>query len=380
MFRNLKCKNTLLCELSVVFIPLLIAAVGIIAFLLIPNEGVGAAVMLISLIVALIPLIKNAILAFSLDFTLTSLRNWQKDRLSFETDINGVTASEVEKAITERALNWGVKQESQNGAMLTLYKQTKTLNDIVKVVHQTLIVYNLPTLTYEDYKAKLDEVKKQGANFNKGKDEEDTAIALLFLCDRVEQTVINSVRDDYDFLDDDKGVILPIVYDALTRQYYLDALYEYNFIVKTTKNYLLDSIKRIVFGGKLPLENNDRFDYSNEISIWQDKTLGELLDDIKEQEKKDKLFVQNLAEQLADGGVLYRAEEEVLHLKYNGKLASFVVFPDEEKPNEIVLWVADIWDHPKQSEISEEDQEILKQMAVDYFKSQGKTASFDDEE
>ena len=67
----------------------------------------------------------NSYKIFSLDFTISCLRNWQKDRLSFETDINGATVSEVEKAITERASNWGIKQENQNGAVLTLYKKTK---------------------------------------------------------------------------------------------------------------------------------------------------------------------------------------------------------------------------------------------------------------
>ena len=377
MFRNLKCKNTLLCELSVVFIPLLIAAVGIIAFILIPDEGVGAAVMLISLIGALIPLIKNAILAFSLDFTLTSLRNWQKDRLSFETDINGATVSEVEKAITERASNWGIKQENQNGAVLTLYKKTKTLNDITKVIHQILVVYSMPTLTFDDYKAKLDGLKKQGANFNKGNDEEDTAIALLFLCDRVEQAVLNSVRDDCDFIDDEKGVVLPIIYDALTRQYYLNAYYEYNFIVKSTKNYLLDSIKKIVFGGRFPIENNDRFDYSNEISVWQDKTLGELIDDIKEEEKKEKQYIKNIAEQLTDGHALFC--DDTLYIKHNGKLASYDVIPDEEKPNEVWLWTMDSWNYPVESEISKKDMAVLEQIATDYFKAKGQNVVFDPE-
>ena len=377
MFRNLKLKNTILCELSVVFIPLLIAAVGIIAFILIPNEEVGAAVMLISLIGALIPLIKNAILAFSLDFTLTSLRNWQKDRLSFETDINGATVSEVEKAITERASNWGIKQENQNGAVLTLYKKTKTLNDITKVIHQILVVYSIPTLTFDDYKAKLDELKKQGANFNKGNDEEDTAIALLFLCDRVEQAVLNSVRDDCDFIDDEKGVVLPIIYDALTRQYYLNAYYEYNFIVKSTKNYLLDSIKKIVFGGRFPIENNDRFDYSNEISVWQDKTLGELIDDIKEEEKKEKQYIKNIAEQLTDGHALFC--DDTLYIKHNGKLASYDVIPDEEKPNEVWLWTMDSWNYPVESEISKKDMAVLEQIATDYFKAKGQNVVFDPE-
>lgn len=377
MFRNLKCKNTLLCELSVIFIPLLIAAVGIIAFILIPDEGVGAAVMLVSLIVALIPLIKNAILAFSLDFTLTSLRNWQKDRLSFETDINGATVSEVEKAITERASNWGIKQENQNGAVLTLYKKTKTLNDITKVIHQILVVYSMPTLTFDDYKAKLDELKKQGANFNKGNDEEDTAIALLFLCDRVEQAVLNSVRDDCDFIDDEKGVVLPIIYDALTRQYYLNAYYEYNFIVKSTKNYLLDSIKKIVFGGRFPIENNDRFDYSNEISVWADKTLGELIDDIKEEEKKEKQYIKNIAEQLTNGHALFC--DDTLYIKHNGKLASYDVIPDEEKPNEVWLWTMDSWNYPVESEISKKDMAVLEQIATDYFKAKGQNVVFDPE-
>ncbi len=378
MFRNLKCKNTILCELSFIIIPLLLIVAGFVALAVIPNDEIGSIVLIVCFILGGVSLVLNARHIFTIDFTLTSLRNWQKDRLSFETDINGATVSEVEKAITERASNWGIKQENQNGAVLTLYKKTKTLNDITKVIHQILVVYSMPTLTFDDYKAKLDELKKQGANFNKGNDEEDTAIALLFLCDRVEQAVLNSVRDDCDFIDDEKGVILPIVYDGLSRQYYLNAYYEYNFIVKSTKNYLLDSIKKIVFGGRFPIENNDRFDYSNEISVWQDKTLGELIDDIKEEEKKEKKYIKNIAEQLTDGQVLFH--DDMLYLKHDGKLASYLVLPKEENPNEVFLWDVDVWEVPKMREISKKDQEILKQMATDYFKSQNKIAVFDIEE
>ena len=375
MFRNLKCKNTILCELSFIIIPLLLIVAGFVALAVIPNDEIGSIVLIVCFILGGVSLVLSARHIFTIDFTLTSLRNWQKDRLSFETDINGATVSEVEKAITERASNWGIKQENQNGAVLTLYKKTKTLNDITKVIHQILVVYSMPTLTFDDYKAKLDELKKQGANFNKGNDEEDTTIALLFLCDMAEQTALNSVRDDCDFIDDEKGVVLPIIYDALTRQYYLNAYYEYNFIVKSTKNYLLDSIKKIVFGGGFPIENNDRFDYSNEISVWQDKTLGELIDDIKANDIKEKEFVKNTAEQLSDGQFLFREDE--LYVKYYDKLALFMAFPDEEKPQIMLLWEPDSWEYPKKTEISKKDQEILKQMATDYFKSQNKIAVFD---
>jgi hypothetical protein len=375
MFRNLKCKNTNLCELSVIFIPLLIIIAGTIAFILIPNEGIGSAVMLVSLIAALIPLVRNVVHIFSLDITLTSLRNWQKDRLSFETDINGLAAQEVEKAITARALKWGKEQQNPDGASLTLYKKTKTFNELLPAVHQKLIVYSLQNLTFEDYKVKLAQAQKENL---KNKSGEETAVALIFLCDRVEQSVLNCVREDCGYNEDEETVVIPLVYDGLTRQYYFNAFYEYNLFVKSTKNYLLDSIKKVVFGGKLPLENNDRFDYSNEISVWQDKILGDLLDDIKANDKKDKEFVKNTAEQLTDGQTLFH--DDTLYVKHNGKLASYYAFYEEKNPNDITLWSADSWDYPKETEISKKDKAVLGKIAIDYFEAQGKKATFDPEE
>jgi hypothetical protein len=366
-----------MCELSVLFIPLLITIAGTIAFILIPDEGVGSAVMVVSLIAALIPLVKNIVNIFSLDFTLTSLRNWQKDRLSYDTDINGTTAAEVEKAIIERASNWGVQQENQNGAVLTRCKKTKTYNEVTKVVHQTLIVYSMPTLTFDDYKAKLAEAKNITVLPSLNEDTEG-AVAVMFISDRVEQAVIKSVRADYDGIEDKMAVILPIVYDGLSRQYYLNSLYEASVFVKPTKNYILNSIKKIVFGGRFPIENNDRFDYSNEISVWADKTLGELIDDIKEEEKKEKQFIKNTAEQLTDGQTLFH--DDTLYVKYNGKLASYYAFYEEEIPNDISLWSADSWDYPMETEISKKDKAVLEKIAIDYFESQGKKATFDPEE
>jgi hypothetical protein len=75
----------------------------------------------------------------------------------------------------------------------------------------------------------------------------------MFLCDRVEQAVLSSVRADYGYSQDDNAIILPLVYDASMRQYHYNACFEYNLIIKPAKNYLLKSIKKVVFGGRLPL-------------------------------------------------------------------------------------------------------------------------------
>ncbi|MBR2447887.1 MAG: hypothetical protein IKB29_02770 [Clostridia bacterium] len=378
MFRNLKCKNTLLCEGAYLFWPIMAGIGAFLAYFVIPNEDISIWVIGSLLAYALIGFISKAKTSFNLDFILTNLRLWQKDRLSFETDINGVPASEVEKAITARALKWGKAEENQNGAVLTRYKKTTTFTDLPKAVHQQLIVYTFSTLTHEEYSAKLENANAQADNLVLGKKDEESAVAIIFLCDRVDGAVLANVREDCNYTDDG-NLVLPVVYDALTKQYHLNALYEYFvFSVMTTKNYLLNSIKKIVFSGKLPLDNNDRFDYSNEISVWQDKTLGELIDDIKEEEKKEKQYIKNIAEQLTDGQVLFH--DDMLYLKHDGKLASYLVLPEEENPNEVFLWDVDVWEVPKMREISKKDQEILKQMATDYFKSQNKIAVFDIEE
>ena len=374
MFRNLKCKNTILCELSFIVLPLIMAVAGVLGYNFIKNEEIAAAVLVLSLVVSLVLFVTNLKTIIHIDVTLSMLRNWQQDRLSFETDINGTNFSDVEKAISERASKWGIAQEIQNGAVLEFYKKTKTPYDMIKIVHQKLIVYSMPTLTYEDYCAKLEEVKKSAYIMSEGKSDEVSATAVIFLTDRTDQTVLSSVRKDDSMDDDENGIVIPVVYDALSRQYYFDAFYEYNLFVKATKNYLLDSIKKVVFGGKLPLENNDRFDYSNEISIWQDKSLGELLDDMKESEKREKQFVKDTYEQLMDGQMLYK--DETLYIKHNGKLAAFITC-EEDKPNEVLLFDFNLWEYPRETEISKKDQNALRQLAIDYFSARGKRAIFD---
>lgn len=373
MFRNLKCKNTILCELSFIILPVLIAIAGVVGFKFIPNENIAAAVVLLSSIIALITFFIKFKIAIHVDVTLSMLRNWQNDRLSFETNINGTNFLDVKKAISARALKWGKVQESQDDAVLILYRKTKTPYDMIKIVHQKLIIYSMPILTYEDYCAKVEEVNKCAYAMNDGKSDEASATAVIFLTDRADQTVLGKVRSE-DTMDED-GVVVPLVYDALSRQYFFNALCEYNLFVKSTKNYLLDSIKKVVFGGKLPLENNDRFDYSNEISIWQDKTLGELIDDIKESNNKEKQFVKDTAEQLMDGQALY--QDETLYIKHNGKLAAFITCEEEDKPNDVFLIDFNLWEYPRETEISKKDQAVLKQMATDYFNARGKMVVFD---
>lgn len=378
MFRNLKCKNTILCELSFLALPLIVAFAGVLGYNFITNEEIGAAVLVLSLVVSLVLFVTNLKTIIHIDVTLSMLRSWQKDRLSFETDINGTNFSDVEKAISKRASKWGITQESQNGAVVEYYKKTKIPYDMIKIVHQKLIIYSMPILTYDDYCAKLEEIKKSAYIMSEGKSDEVTATAVLFLTDRADQTVLSSVRKDDAMDENENGIIIPVVYDALSRQYYFDAFYDYNLFVKATKNYLLDSIKKVVFGGKLPLENNNRFDYSNEISIWQDKTLGELIDDMKESEKREKQFVKDTAEQLMDGQMLYK--DETLYIKHNGKLAAFMTFEEEDKPNDVFLFELDLWQYPRETEISKKDQNALRQLAIDYFSARGKTAVFDIED
>ena len=350
------------------------AVAGVLGYNFIKNEEIAAAILVLSMVVSLVLFITNLKKIIHIDVTLSMLRNWQKDRLSFETDINGTNFSDVEKAISERASKWGIAQEVQNGAVLEFYKKTKTPYDMIKIVHQKLIVYSMPTLTYEDYCAKLEEVKKSAYIMSEGKSDEVSATAVIFLTDRIDQTVLSSVRKDDSMDDDENGIVIPVVYDALSRQYYFDAFYEYNLFVKATKNYLLDSIKKVVFGGKLPLENNDRFDYSNEISIWQDKSLGELLDDMKESEKREKQFVKDTYEQLMDGQMLYK--DETLYIRHNGKLAAFMTF-EEDNPNDVFLFELDLWQYPRETEISKKDQNALRQLAIDYFSARGKMVVFD---
>ncbi len=378
MFRNLKLKNTFLCELAFLFEPAILVIAALLAHFFIPNENVSVLVWGSCLAASFVIFILRIKTSFSADIILTNLRLWKKDRLSFETDINGASLAEVEKAITTRALKWGKSEENQNGAVMTCYKKVRTLSDLPKIVHQKLVIYTAPTLTYEDYSAKLEKAKKEADTLTSGKKDEESAVAVIFLCERAEQSVLDKVRADCDYTEHD-NIVLPLVYDAFSKKYYFNALYEYLvFIIMTTKNYLLNSIKKVVFGGKLPLENNDRFDYSNEISVWYDKTLGELLDDIKETDKKDKQFVKDTAEQLSDGQVLYH--DESLYLKHKGKLASYLVVIEEDKPDDVYLWDVDIWDYPNQTDISKKDQEALKKMATDYFATQGKRALFDIEE
>lgn len=373
MFRNLKLKNTRTCEVSLVLPCIVTLIIGFLCLILIPNEAIASLSMIGSMILALIFLLPNSYKIFSLDFTISCLRNWQKDRLSFFTDINGTSRAQVEVQITQRILNWGSVQPIENGAVLNYYKKTKPISGLDKKIHKTIMVFSTPTLTYEDYRKTLENASKYAENFIVNKKDEASTVGIIFLADHTEQAVLNKVREDY--IVEEKYILLPLVYDGVSQQYYFDALYDYNLFGKSSKNYLLDSIKKVVFGGKLPLENNDRFDYSNEISKWQDKTLGDLLDDIKEQIKKDKNFAKDTAEQLLDGQVLYH--DEALYIKHNGSLACFITFTEEDTPNKVSIWSIDVWEYPKQTEISKKDLAVLKQIAIDYFKMQNKEVEFD---
>lgn len=375
MLEKFKLKNTVCCELLFVVPPVGMLLVGVAAVVLTQAHVVGVGVLLASMIGTLVYIVRSLSLISSADITLSCLRNWQKDRLWYRTSANGTTRKEAEEIISARLLKWGNHREPVGEALLMRHKKRRPFTGFYKVVDQGVLLYSVERLTDSVYQKIMAEANRAAKAIKEKGEDTASAVAVILLADRVERAVLNQVRKTPDYED---WIVLPCVFDAASQQYHLDGLYDYNLFGKPVKNDALDLLVKIVFGGDLPLEENNQMDYSNPIAQWQEKTMADLILDFKEENQKEKKLIEEAAQQLKDGQLLYH--EENFYLKHADRLAVYTAFLDEEEPQKVYVMTDLNWSYPKPMPISKKDQEILKEMVRAHYSAQQIEVEFDDDE
>lgn len=140
------------------------------------------------------------------------------------------------------------------------------------------------------------------------------------------------------------------------------------------KNRGIRLIKRIVFGGRIPLRDNHNHvtpieDMDIEKSLWD--FWKELAKEAKDSNKK----INKRMASMSDGQIIL--EEDLLYLKLDNRAVCLWVDRDDEKKTAEVESVTH-WSYPKANPIGKKTNAEIKSAIIRYFSNQGYTVLFEE--
>ena len=366
--------DTTLCLLIFLLPPVILCAVGFILL------GIGFEIIgIILLVIDLIYLIIIFPYLFSGEILLSIIEEWKKDRLWY-----ALTQSNDE--IIARARRHGkpfASFEASQAPLLVQNKKQHSLTIFWSDIIKTVIVYkteNLDDLTYRKIFASARQLQSQTYSPHKhsifmSKDENDApvchAISLIILADKVGEAVIKAVRDLPDF---EESALVPCIVDNAQKRVYFDGLKDpvvSGMSGSTPKNLAIKMISKIVFGGKLPLKDNDQFDYSRIDNNLLEKTLLEFISELRNESKNSKAQSFKIAKIMVYDEI--KLNQDTLYVKLGERVAEFSVLEDEDASN-LGIISEDFWLYPKKQKISKKDKKELRERITNFYA--GKTVEF----
>lgn len=196
---------------------------------------------------------------------------------------------------------------------------------------------------------------------------------MIIIAGQVDFYLPQKIRKTPEFND---TAVMPCAIDLYAKRCYFDGMRDISFGEAPIKNRTIKLIIKTVFNGKLPLKNNENFDYELMDPKILEMTLGEMHAEFKKVGVELDADAKKMGKTLNDGEE--RLKDDFLYLKQGEKLAVYTVFEDEEDPSKIEISTDEFWSYPKHSQISKVDKEILKRRTEKFFSD--KKIVFIDEE
>ncbi len=386
--KNIKMKNPNLC-VFVLFLPvILITLLGIVAMLVF-SEEIGIPCFLVAVVLDLVYLIKNFVEIMSIGLMAEQVSNWQKTRLWFDIGNENETAQEIAQRITERCKSHGKEKQVKTDCpelVSIRYKRYRSLMLDVAASEKIVLLYRTDYLDSNTYsnimqsaKSAVKEMKCKVTDLNFLEKEQKkapviTAAAMIIIADSIDFNLPQKIRKTPEFTE---TAVMPCAIDLTAKRCYFDGMRDLSFGGSApVKNRTIKLIVKTVFNGKLPLKNNENFDYDILDRNATEVTLAELHKSYKEADAENSADIKRMGKTLGDGDV--RIKDGFLYLKHGERLAVFGVFEDEDNPTVVEIGTDDFWSYPKKSKISKNDTAILKKRTKEFFKD--KKVSFIDGE
>ncbi|MBQ8338400.1 MAG: hypothetical protein IJY33_04580, partial [Oscillospiraceae bacterium] len=368
--KKIKLTNPILCQL-VLYLPLLIICLMVILLLSL-ETAVSVIIGVVFLLFGIVYLLCTAAILFSCEITLTIIENWKKDRLWF-------SQTQTSDQIIARANGFGkpfAEFSASQAPLLVQNKKTYSKTVLWSSIIRTVVVYkaeNLDELTYRKIFASAKQIETQTYSPHKRsifmtKDENKApvchATALIILADRADEVVTASIRKLPDFED---SALIPCIVDLSQKRVYFDGLKDptvSGMLGSSSKNFAIRLIKKIVFGGRLPLKNNDQFDYSRIDKELLEKSLYDFVVEMRAEFKDLKNESQKIAKNMVYDEI--KIHEDSLYIKHGERVAEFTVLRDESE-QDIGIICDEFWIYPKKQKISNKDKKELKERITNYY-------------
>lgn len=378
--KNIKLKNGNLCFI-VIFAPvIIITLLGFVAMLTF-NEEIGIPCFFVAMVIDLIYLIKNFVEIMSIGFVVEQIGNWQKTRLWFALGENGENTQEITQRITAKCESHGKERQVRAicpELVSVRYRRYRSWMGDVAATEKDILLYRTDYLDGDTYrrimtsaKSAVKEMKCKVTDLKFLEKEQKkspilTAAAVIIIADRIDFNLPEKIRKTPEFND---TAVMPCAIDLSSKLCYFDGMKDISFGGSApVKNRTIKLIIKTIFNGKLPLKNNENFDYDLIDPQLPEMTLAELHKTYKEANAENSADVKRMGKSLHDGEE--RRKDDFLYLKRGERLAVYTIFEDEEDPSKIEISTDECWSYPKRAQISKVDKEILKRRTEKYFPNQ----------
>lgn len=287
--------------------------------------------MLTPMVFALVYLFHNPFMFLAMDVTLEGIRLHLKDRKFFQTGKNGSTRAEAEKNISRRMSRLGytcLPNKASPAPLLikfyshyswtVFYARIEKICLLYSVGHLDPMLYRRIMTSASSNVIPLHGNKAQMRFIDKQKKKAPIASAatVIILADSIDEKIPAMVRRD--LVSYNESITLPCVADMSSGKYYFDSLADIHMLGisgKPAKNYALETIKKAVFGGHLPLKDNDNFCEMKKFD--PEATLWEAISEFNFNEGKVPFIYRILARHVKPGGS--NSEEITYCAKYAKK-------------------------------------------------------------
>ncbi len=389
-----KLKHGFLCEL-ILCLPLFgwIFVVFVCAIISDIPEWLSTAViiyLIVRVIFVLVYLWKNLMLMLTGAAMTGIVRAWKNARMYYETDCNGKDRKTAEDKILRRMKKRGRACEvcvSEITPIAVRRSCRYCLTTHYRAIEKICMLYSVDKLDEKTYQTIMTSAKRNIQKTHRNpeyavfeeKEQRKAPVAasaaVIILADCISGEIPELVMKKQS---SPVSEMLVCVGDMSNQKYYYDAVCEVHIpgtTEKPEKNFAADTVRRIVFKGRLPLQGNDNYvllteehkraQELSETVLWDfiREFRKEMADADKEQEK--------VAKSLSENEVRVIDEEIYCRLGENVTLS-----PIETEDGKITVQLTDLWRYPKKKRISKKDMKSVRLLMESHLQSEGYTVKF----
>lgn len=387
-----KLEKTGLCQFLLYAPPLvlMIAALVLPIFLsMYFPDIVGIITLFAGLLLALAYIFGFAGFLMTSDVVFLTIRGWKKDRTVFRTQPAGDDSQKVKDSIIKRCRRYGKNVKpvpTENMPICLVRRRDVSFTAFYSHIERAAVLFSVEHLTADIYKKLIADAEDQiieifsSAKQQKGKPEPAKCAVAVILADSVDEEVKTLAREEVKTCE---GCIIPCVAVCSDGEYYFDGQDAVPFpgtSVKPQKNFCIPMIGKLVFSGKIPLENeHERPELEGidiNMSLWE--YIAKYRADKKKSDAEMVAEEKKMYAELSDGGV--KMGEYAVYCKLGEKLAAVAFIPEEEDTKILYVLGVDKWSLPKKKRISFGEMSSVHRLVKNYLSNEGYVCKFAFEE